>query len=586
MSHGTLKMSHTHSSTGGFSLKGLAQTQLGQLLFQFRKEFMWVGFFSMVANVLMISPTLYMLQVYDRVMISQSEITLIALTLIILVFFSAMSFAEWLRSRLLVRLGLRIDDALSTQVFRSGFSSFLKSRQLNPTEALNDLVTLRQFLTGNGVIAFFDVPWIPVYIGIAFLLHRDLGLAALLFAAIQIAMAVWVHRRSSGQFTKLSQISLLSTRFLQAKLKSAELIEVLGMRLNLRSIWLERYLNYLAENERVQDASHGQQLLTKLIQYSQQSLILGLGALLVIKGEISPGTMVAANLLLGKALQPLQMLVSSWRGFVQAKESYERLNTLFDTFDRSDYEQGYQLQSGSVKLVEVAATAPGRDKPILQSLNLDIPAGQVLMVVGHSGAGKSTFAKLLMGVWFDHTGHVTVDGQPVAACDRSLFGYLPQEIELLDGTIAENIARFQDVDATQVVEAAKLTGIHDLILRLPKGYDTHVGEAGHLLSGGQRQRLALARAFYGAPVLVVLDEPNAHLDDVGERALLGAIQSVKGRNCTVVIISHRPGLLQVADRMLVFQAGAIIQDTPAQQVLAALAAKNNSQPGLGQPTPS
>lgn len=579
-------MSHMGSGSGGTSVKRLAQSPLGQLLLKFRREFLWVGFFSMVANVLMISPTLYMLQVYDRVLISQNEVTLIALTLIIVVFFAAMSFAEWLRSRLLVRLGLRLDDALSTQVFRSGFSSFLKSRQLNPTESLNDLVTLRQFLTGNGVIAFFDVPWIPVYVGIAFLLHFELGLAAVVFAALQIGMAVWVHQRSTGQFSKLSQITLASNRFLQAKIKSAELIEVLGMRLNLRGRWLDRYLNYLAEHERMQDASHIQQLLTKLLQYSQQSLILGLGALLVIRGEITPGTMVAANLLLGKALQPLQMLVSSWRGFVQAKESYERLNTLFETFDRSDYEQGYQPQTGSVRLADVAATAPGRAKPILQNLNLEIPAGQVLMVVGPSGAGKSTFAKLLMGVWFDHTGQVTVDGQPVAACDRSLFGYLPQEIELLDGTIAENIARFQEVDATQVVEAAKLTGIHDLILRLPKGYDTHVGEAGNLLSGGQRQRLALARAFYGAPVLVVLDEPNAHLDDVGEKALLQAIQTVKGRNCTVVVISHRPGVLQVADRMLVVQAGAIIQDAPAKQVLAALASKNKPQPGLATPAQS
>ncbi len=572
-------MSKTGSSAGGLSLKGLSQTQLGQVLFRFRKEFVWVGFFSMVANVLMISPTLYMLQVYDRVMISQNEVTLIALTLIVVVFFSAMSFAEWLRARLLVRLSLRLDDALNTQVFKSGFASFLKSRQLNPTEALNDLVTLRQFLTGNGIIAFFDVPWIPVYIGIAFLLHRDLGIAAVVFACIQIALAIWVHRRSTGQFSKLSQISLLSSRFLQAKLKSAELIEVLGMRLSLRSRWLDRYLKYLEENERVQDASHTQQLLTKLLQFSQQSLILGLGALLVINGEISPGTMVAANLLLGKALQPLQMLVSSWRGFVQAKESYERLNTLFETFDRADYEQGYRPQSGHVRVATVEATAPGRAKPILQSLSLDIPAGQVLMVVGPSGAGKSTLAKLLMGVWFDHTGQVTVDGQLVAVCDRSLFGYLPQEIELLDGTISENIARFQDVDPDLVVAAARLTGIHDLILRLPKGYDTHVGEAGHLLSGGQRQRLALARAFYGSPVLVVLDEPNAHLDDVGEKALLQAIQSVKGHNCTVVVISHRPSVLQVADRMLVLQAGAIVQDSPAQQVLAAL--KNKAQPGPG-----
>lgn len=544
---------------------------IGRILRTFKREFAWVGFFSAVSNILMLLPTLYMLQVYDRVMISQNEFTLIAVTSIAVLLYVFLSLAEWLRSKLLVRLSLQLDDRLSTRVFRSGFLAHLRSRTLNPSECINDLVVIRQFLTGNGAIAFFDLPWVPVYLVVSFMLHVQLGLAAVAFALLQVLLTVWVHRASTGRMQEVSAANMVSNRFLLAKLRSAELIEALGMRSTLTKRWLERYTAYLDLHLSSQTSTQRQMLVIKFAQFSQQSLILGLGALLVIEGEITPGAMVAANLLLGKTLQPLQLLVSSWRGYVQFRESHERLNTLFETYGQQDFEGQRMPEQGGLTLRGVSLEVPGRAQPLVHPLDLNLAAGEVVALVGHSGAGKSSLARIIMGVSPPHEGQVLLGDVPIDQCDRSVIGYLPQDIELLEGTIAENISRYDSQSAEKIVAAAQLVQLHNMILMLPKGYDTPVGEAGQLLSGGQRQRLALARAFYDDPLLVVLDEPNAHLDDAGEKALLKSIEGIRQkRNCTVLVISHRPSMLQACDRVLVMEHGRLVRDMPAQVLLESM----------------
>jgi ATP-binding cassette subfamily C exporter for protease/lipase len=569
------------------SRTGLQRSAIARILYSFRHEFAWVGFFSAVSNILMIVPTLYMLQVYDRVMISQNEFTLIAISTIAVMLYVFLSLAEWLRSKLLVRLSMMLDESLSTRVFRSGFMAYLRSRTLNPTECLNDLVVIRQFLTGNGAIAFFDLPWVPVYLFVSFMLHVQLGVAAVFFAVIQIALTLWVHRSSTGKMQEVSQANTKANQFLMAKLKSAELIEALGMKATLTRRWLDRYLAYLDLHRSSNMSTQRQMLIIKFFQFSQQSLILGLGALLVIDGEISPGAMVAANLLLAKTLQPLQMLVSSWRGYVQFMESYGRLNELFTQYPQDSFEALEVPKQGGLVLNAVELKVPGRAQPVVHALSLDLPAGQVVAIVGHSGAGKSSLARMIMGVGPDHEGEILVGGVPIANCDRSVIGYMPQDIELLEGTIAENIARYATDAPEKIVAAAQLAHAHEMILRLPKGYDTPVGEAGQLLSGGQRQRLALARALYDEPLLVVLDEPNAHLDDAGEKALLQAMAGIRqARKTTALLISHRPSLLQACDRVLIMAEGRMMRDMPAQDLLRSIQARAAANAAAPTGTPS
>ncbi len=544
------------------------QTLRGMLL-QFKRPLLWVGFFSAVANLLSLTPTLYMLQVYDRIMISQNEITLIVLTLLVLLFFLVTTLSEWLRSRLLVRLGVKLDDEVNLKVFERGFTAYLRQGGANPNEALQDLMTLRQFITGNGILAFYDLPWIPVFIGAAFMLHVELGIAALVFALIQLVLAIWIERRTAGSYRPISEAGQLSRKFMQAKLRSADLIEAMGMRSKLFKRWRTKNEVFTDLQDKQNEFTQRQLLLSKYVQYAQQSLILGLGALLVIDNKISPGAMVAANLLLGKALQPLQAVVMTWRGFLSARESYERLDQLFAQSVDDPLRGTHAASQMTLRFEDVTVQYPGRARPAISGLNLEIPAGQTVLVLGPSGSGKTTFARLVMGEDVPHVGRVLIDGHLAAHCRREDIGYLPQDVELIDGTVAENIGRFDTSEPEKIVNASIAAQAHDLVQHLPLGYDTPVGLAGQLLSGGQRQRVALARALYDQPRLVVLDEPNASLDEQGEKALMEAIRQLKASGVTVLIISHRPNVLPLADRVLMMQAGKLVQDLPAERVRVA-----------------
>ena len=550
------------------------RNELSRILWEFRYEFVVAGVFSMIANLLMLTPTIYMLQVYDRVMLSQSMGTLMAVSLITLFFFGVLTFAEWSRSKLLVSSGVRMDELLSKRLFHASYDAYLNPAVKNPSRAFNDLTEVRQFLTGNGIFAFFDAPWAPIYIAVLFLLHPWLGVMAIGFAAVQASLAWWGSNASKPAQAVASKSQQDAGSYLQSKFRNAEVIESMGMLSHLYRRWAEQNTRAMGHALNAQDVSGRVVAWSKFIRYTQQSLALGGGALLVIQGELSPGAMIAANVLMTRALAPIDLMVGTWPGFLSAKEAFVRLRDLLEAHPLRVKNELTMVPKGDVVLKEVVASAPGRKEPILKGISAIMPAGTVTVVLGASGSGKSTLARVLLGIWPHDKGDVLLDGEPILKWDRMglgpHIGYLPQDIELFDGTIAENIARAGQVVSEKVIAAAEASGLHQMILRFPKGYDTPMGEAGGLLSGGQRQRIGLARALYGEPALVVLDEPNANLDDEGEAALVRAVQVMKAKGKTVVLISHRPGIVGVADRLLILHQGTVQASGPRDGVLAAL----------------
>jgi ATP-binding cassette subfamily C exporter for protease/lipase len=432
-------------------------------------------------------------------------------------------------------------------------------------------------MTGNGIFAFFDAPWTPIYVVVAWLLHPWLGVLSLLFVAMLVYVA-W-HNQSLAKDGQLQALELgaKTNAFVQTKLRNAEAIQSMGMLDGLQQRWWQQRARHLTLLRQNQDQEQRNQSRLKFVQYTQQSLVLAVGAWLVVRGELNPGAMIAANVLLARALQPVQLSLSTWKGFLAARLSYQRLYQLLKTHATSSGGRiADATTQGRVVITGLSATASGRQQPILQDVQASIAPGEVILISGASGSGKSTLARCLLGIWPQTGGEVRLDGTPIQAWDQQSLGprlgYLPQDIELFEGSIAENIARFGPVESSQVIDAAQAADVHDMILRLPSGYDTQMGVAGGLLSGGQRQRIALARALYGHPSLVILDEPNANLDDAGEVALLRAVEQLKQRGSTVVLIAHRGRLLHVADQLMILHQGRVQAFGPRDALLARMAA--------------
>lgn len=568
-----------------------ARSELTSTLWAFRREFLVVGIFSMVANVLMLAPTLYMLQVFDRVLVSRSELTLLAISLLTLFLFVVLGFAEWSRSRVLVQAGMRLDAVLSTRVFNASFEANLSRSGAPVQRAFSDLNEVRQFLTGNGIFAFFDAPWTPLYIAVLFFLHPFLGWITIVFAIVQGLLAWFGHRKTVEPAEVAAKAQSDVNGYLQSKLRNAEVVESMGMLGGLRKRWGERHNDYMDKFGSAQALTHRIGAWSKFLRYSQQSFALGAGALLVIDGQLTPGAMIAANVLATRALAPIDMLVGSWRSFISARSAFGRLETLLTAHPERDPALSRTAPSGALALRSVTARVEGREAPILNAVSVEATPGTVTVVVGPSGSGKSTLARVMVGIWPDVAGEVLLDERPLEGWNRAdlgpHLGYLPQDIELFDGTIAENISRFAEVNSERVIAAAQSAGLHEMILRLPKGYDTQIGEAGSTLSGGQRQRIALARAVYGAPALVVLDEPNANLDDAGEAALGRAVMELKSKGKTVVLITHRPSAIAMADRLVVMADGKVQVQGPRDAVLAHLrsAAQANGPAPASPPVP-
>ena len=569
-----------------------AKNEIERALLGLKRTFVTVGVFSAISNLLMLTPSLYMLQVYDRVLQSRNEVTLLMLTLLMLGAYLISGALDLIRSFVLVRVGARFDMDLNKRVYTAAFEQNLKKSGGNAGQALLDLTHIRQFLTGNALFAFFDAPWFPVYLIVIFIFEPTLGLFALCGTAVLITLAYVNERVSRKPLAEANTMSIAAGNLATNNLRNAEVIESMGMLPNLLGRWFKLHGKFLHLQAEASEKAGIVGALTKFVQVSLQSLVLGLGALLVLENKMSPGMMIAASILVGRALAPVQQVIGVWKTWSSTRSAYERLTQLLQ--DNPERSAGMELPkpAGKLTVEGVVAAPPGGQVAVLKGINFAIAPGDVLGVIGPSGSGKSTLARLLVGVWPAANGTVRLDGADIFQWNKGELGpnlgYLPQDIELFGGTVSENIARFGEVDAEKVVQAAKRAGVHDMILHLPKGYDTMLGDAGGGLSGGQKQRLGLARAMYGDPSVIVLDEPNSNLDDIGEMALLQAVNDLRQRGKTIVLITHRTSIIGATNKLLLLRDGAVAMFGPSNQVLAALQEQNQKalqaqQQGAQQP---
>ncbi len=556
------------------SLPSPPENEIGVAVMSYRSVFRTVGLFSAVINLLMLAPSLYMLQVYDRVLPSRNEVTLLMVTIMAVGAYLFVSALEWVRSFILIRIGAKLDEKLNKRVYTASFEQSLRKSDGNAGQALQDLTTLRQFMTGNALFAFFDAPWFPFYLLVIFLFNIWLGVFALVSTLILIWLA-WLNEKVSHKpLADANTAAIASSNLASNNLRNAEVIEAMGMLPNLQQRWYTLHVRFLRLQAEASEKAGIVGAATKFMTVTSQSLVLGVGGWLAIDGKITPGMMIAGSILMGKSMGPVQMLISVWRSFSSTRAAYERLVLLLKNNPPRVAGMALPVPQGNLALEAVTGGPPGSPAPVVKGLSFAIATGDVLGVIGPSGSGKSTLARLLVGVWPAVLGKVRLDGADVAQWNKDQLGphvgYLPQDIELFEGTVSENIARFGVVLPEKVVEAAQLAGVHEMILQLPKGYDTVLGVAGNGLSGGQKQRLGLARAMYGDPVVLVLDEPNSNLDDMGEQALLRAIIELRQRRKTIVLITHRTSIIGATNKLLLMRDGVGQLFGPTDQVLAHL----------------
>lgn len=573
-------------------------SELREAIAKSKKSFIMVGFFSLIINVLMLVPSLYMLQLYDRVMASRSEDTLIMLTGIVVFLFIIMALLEVVRSRVLVKVGNKLDSLLSQRVFDSVFELAQKYPGKASSMPLNDLTQVRQFMTGNGLFAFFDAPWMVIYIAVLFAFHPVFGYFAIFAAIVLFCIALANEYSTKAKLAEANNLSRASSVFVDSNLRNSEIVHAMGMKENIRKIWEERYFGFLnAQNDASNSAGIWSNA-SKSLRMLFQSLILGMGGYLAIKMEVSPGMMIAGSIIMGRALAPLDLIIGSWKGFSSARSSYEKLDGLLKEFPKDKEYMKLPAPQGEILIEGAVVAPPNASQPSLRGISMAILKGDVVGIIGPSAAGKSSLARIILGLWPLAAGKVRLDKADIFQWDKQdlgkYIGYLPQDIELFEGTVSQNIARFGDIEAQKVVEAAQRAGVHEMILRLPDGYDTKIGVGGATLSGGQRQRVGLARAMYNNPVLVVLDEPNSNLDDAGEIGLVNAISYLKQIGSTVIIITHRPSILQVTNKIALIKQGALEMYGNTSEVLAQLAknaqaaqqaASSQQQPQPQQPQP-
>ncbi len=559
-----------------------APSELKKLLMLSKKSFFYVGLFSFFINMLFLTPTIYMLQVYDRVVAGRSESTLLMLTLITVTMFAVMAILEFARTRILARISTRMDVAMQSRMVDMMFRHALHNPRNASLQPMNDLNTIRNFISGTGVFAFFDAPWFPFYLAVMFMFHPWYGWFGVGAGIMTFLLALWVDKSTSSILKTAHGKSAQASLLLERSMRNAEVATALGVKRGIFRRWQQSHNEALLWQGLGNDRSSALATLSKSFRMLNQSLILGLGAYLVINMELSGGMMIAGSVLLGRALSPLDQLVGAWKQFAAARQSWERLNIMLQAYPADIQRMELPTPQGHLGLHHLTVVPPGGKDAVLRNITFGLKAGESLAVVGPSGAGKSSLVRALLGLWPQAAGEVRLDGADIRHWDRDalgrFIGYLPQDVELFDGTVAENIARFNKVDAEKVLAAAQMAGVHELILQLPNAYDTVIGPSGGVLSGGQRQRIGLARAMYDNPSLIVLDEPNSNLDEAGELALFKALQILREKGTTVVIISHRPGVLSQVDKILVLVAGTVTLFGDRQQVMAQLAAKTSQLP--------
>ena len=570
-------------------MSSLSENNLQAAFKACKSSFLSVGFFSFFVNTLMLVPTFYMIQISGRVVPSSSTSTLLMLTVILTLLMATLGSLEWVRSRVMVRISNRLDVMLSRDVYRASFKRALNSGGGDATaQSLNDLTALRQFFTGNGLFAFFDAPWFPIYTLVMFLFHPWFGYMTLACGAVLTVLAFVNHRLTANALANANKENVASNMVTTKTLRNAEVIESMGMLETLMNRWAKRQRRIMLLQSEASDKGGIVTTISKTFRTWSQAIMLGIGAYLVITHEINPGLLMAGSLLLGRALAPIDQMIGSWKGFVAAKVQYDRLSKVMDDLNKEPERMPLPAPEGHIQVENLVVAPPGAKAPVIRNISFAAPAGSIVGIVGPSAAGKSTLVRAIMGIWPPQHGVVRLDGADIHSWDKHALGpyvgYLPQDIELFEGSISENIARFDKVDPDKVVQAAQMAGVHEMILMLPDGYDTVIGSDGVNLSGGQRQRIGLARAIYGNPRLIVLDEPNSNLDDVGERALGVALQKLKETGATVFIVSHRPNILSRLDRVLVMSAGTISLYGDRDRVIAELAAQQaKGQQRVSQP---
>ena len=553
-------------------------TRVMSLFQPLRRILLTLILFSMVLNVLMLAPSLYMLQVYDRVLTSQNKFTLLALTLIILLAYLAIGFIEWIRSSMLVRLSAAMDLTESDRIHAAAFAQTPLARSTSPAQVMQDFSAVRQVVTGSVVLALLDLPWAPLYIALLFVFAWPLGVLAVVGMLLLTVIAIISERVTKEPLAESGKIASQAAFMLNKHHRHIEIISALGMIPVLGKRWQAQNKEALLLQIQASSKMSKLSALGRYIRLTLQSMTLGMGAFLVLEGKMSGGMMIAGSILLGRALAPVEQLIGSWKQLVNGLAAHQRLQLLLDDEKKTDQPFALPPPKGQISVEGVTVVLEAKSEPVLRNIKFSLVVGDTLAVVGPSASGKSTLARTLLGLIAPHTGDVRLDGADIRQWPREKLGqyvgYLPQDIELFEGTVAENIARFQEVDASLIIAAAQLAHVHDMILRLPKGYDTLVGEGGAMLSGGQRQRLALARAVFGQPRFVVLDEPNSNLDDQGDRALAQTLLDLKKQGATVIVISHRTSILTVVDKMLLLQEGTQVSFGSREQVMKQLQAVN------------
>lgn len=540
------------------------------------------GVFSFFINLMLLAPILYMLQIFDRVLTSRSEPTLYMLTLVVGIALVSMAFVDLARSRLMLILGRRIDEMLGERVLENLIRHASSACRSGYLHGLKDIVTLRSFFSGNNITALFDAPWLIFFILIIFLFHPILGVIAFAGSLILLLLA-WVNEKSNRkELERYQDSSRRSAQFMDHGVRNADVLNSMGMTARFTARWERSNKETL---ERLQDTNMRMGAIhtgSKFVRQSIQVAMMGVGVYLVIHDNLTPGLMIASTILLGRAMAPVESLIGNWNGLVSARSAYARLGKLFPEIFTDTTKHPLPAPTGRIQVESIYLAGKSAGNPIIRHAELDLPAGKSLAILGPSGSGKSSLAKLIVGIWSPTSGHVRIDGADVANWDKNFLGqhigYLPQDVELFPGSISDNIGRFDDSNADAILAAAKAAHAYDLILRLPEGFDTELGTGGIQLSAGQAQRIGLARALFGKPRIIVLDEPNANLDAEGEQALVQTLNDLKGQGMTVIMITHKPALVGSMDYLLVMRDGRIELLGPREDVLAKLGAKPMPHP--------
>lgn len=576
---------NAHRLTGGRD-----RSELSVALATFRTAFIGLGLMTAMINVLYLTGSFYMLEVYDRVIPSRSVPTLISLTALALAMYLFQGLLDLLRSRVLVRIGASLDATLSDRVYQTIVRMpLLVWTQGDGLQPLRDLDQVRSFLSSPGPTAFFDLPWIPLYVAICFLFHPWIGVAALVGALLLITMTFVTEMKTREPARVTVGHAQRRNTLADASRRNTEVLQAMGMAGRFGALWGAANASYMDSQQRTADVAGGLGAISKVMRMALQSGVLGIGAYLVIQQQATAGIIIASSILTSRALAPVELAIANWKGFVGARQSWRRLSDLLTALPRGREPMALPAPTAQLSVEGISATPPGVQRFVVADVSLALKAGNGLGIVGPSASGKSSLARVLVGIWPPLRGKIRLDGAALDQWDPDALGrhvgYLPQDVELFAGSVAENIARFDpDPQPEAIIAAGRAAGVHELVLRLPEGYETQIGEGGSQLSAGQRQRIALARAVYLDPFLVVLDEPNSNLDGEGEHALTQAILGIRGRGGIVVVVAHRPSALAGVDLMLVMSEGRAQAFGPKDEIMSKIT-RTAAASGPGAPSP-